>query len=426
MLSYTVTYKDASGAEKTVTATRDSATDKWSGLGVDGNTGVMTLSVEDIKVGGTVTATAKDKCGLEGDTDKLASDPATKNLETATVSYAPNGGTGNMESKELNKGSKYNLLANSFTAPENQKFKGWKIGDTEYAPNAEITVKEDTTVTAIWEDKKEEVKVSFNHGDGASGTMEDKTVNKGSKYDLPKPTFTPEEGKKFVGWKVGNEDGVKKVGEQITVTGDVTLTAVWEDNTETPDGGNTNPGGQPDPKPGTESGQTPGEEPAEPENPTEPEQPEEPKTPEKPIAPDKPSSPAKPADGDKKDKKDSEGNLKSDAEDRLRIRYNPNGGHWKDNSTDILTYYYDKGNILTLINPPTREGYRFLYWKGSAYKPGDKYTVVDDHMFVAQWEKIGTKASRSNPKTGLESVAGVVCTLVASTGALYIGRKKED
>ena len=133
----------------------------------------------------------------------------------------------------------------------------------------------------------------------------------------------------------------------------------------------------------------------------------------------------KPAEPGKEKDKNEEGK-KPGVEDRLRIRYNPNGGHWNDNSTDILTYYYDRGNIITLINQPTREGYRFLYWKGSAYQPGDKYTVVDDHMFVAQWEKIGTKASRSNPKTGLESVAGIVCTLVGSTGALYISRKKED
>lgn len=36
------------------------------------------------------------------------------------------------------------------------------------------------------------------------------------------------------------------------------------------------------------------------------------------------------------------------------------------------------------------------------------------------------KRAGKNAKTGIESVAGLVCTLVASTGALYIGRKKED
>ena len=86
LLSYKITYKDNSGAEKTVTATRDLQTNKWSGTGVDADTGVITLSVEKIKLAGTITATAKDNGGHEGDTDKLDSDPATKTLETATVS----------------------------------------------------------------------------------------------------------------------------------------------------------------------------------------------------------------------------------------------------------------------------------------------------------------------------------------------------
>ena len=244
--------------------------------------------------------------------------------------------------------------------------------------------------------------------------MEDKTVKKGDTYTLPEHGFKPNAGKKFVGWKVPGETEVKKVGDTITVKGDTTLIALWEDE-KAPDGGNINPGGQPDPNPQPQP--KPGDKPSENE-----------KTPdkEKPADPDK-TNPEKPGDkepGKEKDK--NEEGKKPGVEDRLRIRYNPNGGHWNDNSTDIITYYYDRGNIITLINPPTREGYRFLYWKGSAYQPGDKYTVVDDHMFVAQWEKIGTKASRSNPKTGLESVAGIVCTLVGSTGALYISRKKED
>ena len=254
--------------------------------------------------------------------------------------------------------------------------------------------------------------------------MGDKIVNKGSKYELPTPTFTPEEGKKFAGWKVGDSTELKQAKEKIDISGDVTLTAVWEDKPSNPGGnsGGYTPGGggsiftpsKPDKKP---EDKKPGD-----EKPVDPNKPGE----EKPNTPSEknPEKPGEKEPGKEKDK--NEEGKKPGVEDRLRIRYNPNGGHWNDNSTDIITYYYDRGNIITLINPPTREGYRFLYWKGSAYQPGDKYTVVDDHMFVAQWEKIGTKASRSNPKTGIESVAGVVCTLIASTGALYIGRKKED
>ena len=154
LLSYTVTYKDADGNDKTITATRDLQTNKWSGTSVDENTGVITLSVEDIEVGGTVKATAKDNGGLEGDTDKLDSDPATKTLETATVSYDANKGTGEMTGKTVNKGAKYEILSNAFKAPsDKQEFKTWEVDGKEVAPGTEITVNGDTVVKAIWKAK---------------------------------------------------------------------------------------------------------------------------------------------------------------------------------------------------------------------------------------------------------------------------------
>ena len=156
LLSYTVTYKDADGNDKTVTATRDLGTNKWSGEGVDEESGVITLSVEKIELAGTIKASAKDNGGLEGDIDKLDSGEKTQTLETATVSYDANKGTGEMKGKTVNKGSKYKILVNTFTAPENQEFETWKIGETEYSADAEITVKDDTSIKAIWKEKKKD------------------------------------------------------------------------------------------------------------------------------------------------------------------------------------------------------------------------------------------------------------------------------
>lgn len=224
LLSYTITYKDNSGAEKTVTATRNLDTNKWSGPGVNEESGVITLSVEKIELAGTITATAKDNGGHEGDTDKLDSDPATKKLETATVSYDRNGGTGEMDSKKLNKGSKYKILSNAFTAPANEKFKTWKIGETEYTADDEITVKEDTTIKAIWQDI--EVKVSYD-ANGGSGEMTGKTLKKGSKYTLLDNGFTAPENKEFQGWKIGDTEYTE--GAEITVDEDTEVKAIWKD-----------------------------------------------------------------------------------------------------------------------------------------------------------------------------------------------------
>ena len=223
LLSYTITYKDNSGAEKTVTATRDLQTNKWSGTGVDADTGVITLSVEKIELAGTIKATAKDNGGLEGDTDKLDSDPATKTLETATVSYDANKGTGDMESKNLNKGSKYKLPDNKFTAPENKEFDGWVVNGEAKKVGDEITVNENTTVTAKWKDSM--VDVTF-AGNGGGGSMDKATVKKGSTYKLPDNKFTAPENKEFDGWVVNGE--AKKAGDEITVTKDTTVTAKWK------------------------------------------------------------------------------------------------------------------------------------------------------------------------------------------------------
>ena len=224
LLSYTVTYKDASGAEKTVTATRDLQTNKWSGSGVNEESGVITLSVEDIEVGGTVTATAKDNGGLEGDTDKLESDPATKKLETATVSYNGNDGTGKMDGKKLNKGSKYKILDNKFKAPENQEFDYWEIDGKEVAAATEITVTKDTVVKAIW--KKSQVKVSYD-ANGGSGTMTGKTVDKGSEYTvLPNGFTAPDDTQEFKAWEVNGQEVAP--GTKIKADKDTVIKAVWK------------------------------------------------------------------------------------------------------------------------------------------------------------------------------------------------------
>nr|WP_072514632.1 SHIRT domain-containing protein [Ndongobacter massiliensis] len=166
LASYTVTYKDASGAEKTVTATRTvdaTGNTTWTsdGATVDANSGVVTLEIKDLAVGATITAKAKDNGGLiPTEEAPLESDPASETLETATVSYNGNGGTGKMDGKKLNKGSKYKILSNAFTAPENQEFDTWEVNGKKLAPGTEITVDKDTQVKAIWKESRVKLKIT--------------------------------------------------------------------------------------------------------------------------------------------------------------------------------------------------------------------------------------------------------------------------
>lgn len=70
----------------------------------------------------------------------------------------------------------------------------------------------------------------------------------------------------------------------------------------------------------------------------------------------------------------------------LLIIYDANGGKFLDGS-QIKQELHKEDDTIKIIPAPIREGYKFLYWKGSEYNPGDTYTVKNSHIFVAQWNK---------------------------------------
>lgn len=174
---------------------------------------------------------------------------ATATKIQVSITYDANGGSGEMAKETKDKGSDYTVLPNAFKAPDDtQVFDTWEVNGEKVAPGAKIKVDKDTVIKALWKKKpvNEEYEVSFEAGEGATGTMVNQKVSKGSKYELPAPTFKAPEGKEFAGWKVGNEEGLKQAGEEITVKGNITLVAQWK------------PIGEPG-KPGEEPGTNPGE-----------------------------------------------------------------------------------------------------------------------------------------------------------------------
>ena len=102
------------------------------------------------------------------------------------------------------------------------------------------------------------------------------------------------------------------------------------------------------------------------------------------------------------------------------------------------------GTLITLP-APTREGYKFLYWKGSQYNAGDEYAVKGAHTFTAVWEKAGEAAqggapatrasapvptagsSNALPATGDNSFMAITLLLaaaIAAAVALFVARKR--
>ncbi|MDD7732698.1 MAG: DUF6359 domain-containing protein [Firmicutes bacterium] len=121
----------------------------------------------------------------------------------------------------------------------------------------------------------------------------------------------------------------------------------------------------------------------------------------------------------------------------IRFRY---GGYMDANGETEKVLKCKVGDTIVIPEGPIREGWTFLYWKGSKYYPGDKYLVKGDHDFTAIWAKTGsgeddkkpgqTIASKNHgsgsPSTGdfsLVTVAGL--GLLAACGLVILNKKKE-
>lgn len=68
------------------------------------------------------------------------------------------------------------------------------------------------------------------------------------------------------------------------------------------------------------------------------------------------------------------------------ITVDPNGGNW-NGDTAIKRQQFKENEEFMLPEAPAKDGYTFLYWKGSQYQPGQVYVVREDHEFIAEWNK---------------------------------------
>ena len=150
---------------------------------------------------------------------------ASYKADPVRIEIDANGGVGGSGSQTVHKGTTVTLEA---PTREGHLFKGWKDEKGNSYPAGEdgkvkITVTGDMTLTAVWEARTFTVTYVL-----LNGKTRTETAAYGQNVTLGEE---PRTGYTFVGWKDGEK--VYHAGETITVTGDMTLTAVWEARTFT-------------------------------------------------------------------------------------------------------------------------------------------------------------------------------------------------
>ena len=152
------------------------------------------------------------------------------------VRFEANGGTGNIDTVEVNEGDNYKLPECTFTAPDGKEFDKWSVtvGSAQAVdrkPGESIVASDNVTVIAVWKNKPiPKVNITFN-SDGGAGAMDAVTVDKDSSYTLPISKFTPPAGMEFDKWSVtiGSAQAVdRKPGESIVASDNVVVKAVWK------------------------------------------------------------------------------------------------------------------------------------------------------------------------------------------------------
>ena len=149
----------------------------------------------------------------------------------AVVTYKANGGSGaDVADNAVRDMEGYYLQENSFTPPDGQMFYNWQIGGETYYPGDTYSPGGNTDVLAVWgTDQCFTVRFEPGHEE-AGGIMREVRIEKTGEtasYTLPDCGFTAPDGYEFTGWIIGDAAASSEPGETITLTNDVTLTAVW-------------------------------------------------------------------------------------------------------------------------------------------------------------------------------------------------------
>lgn len=92
--------------------------------------------------------------------------------KNVTISFAANGGNGDMASQSIKSGKSFSLPSNKFTAPKGKKFKGWSVStDGEALQASSYVMNDDVTLYAVWEDATNDISQGGLSGGAIAGIV---------------------------------------------------------------------------------------------------------------------------------------------------------------------------------------------------------------------------------------------------------------
>jgi uncharacterized protein (TIGR02145 family)/uncharacterized repeat protein (TIGR02543 family) len=152
-------------------------------------------------------------------------------LITYTVTFSANGGNGTIPNQSAQSGNSITLPTGSNLSKTGSTFSGWNTNasgtGTNYSGGSSFFVTGDVTLYAKWETIPTYT-VTFN-ANGGGGTIPNQRAQVGDPIPLPDGSRLSRNSYTFGGWNTNSAGtGINyNVGSYYTVTGDVTLYAVW-------------------------------------------------------------------------------------------------------------------------------------------------------------------------------------------------------
>ena len=155
--------------------------------------------------------------------------------ETITYCAGEHGsGSAPVSPRNVNYGATFTVPDNSYIANTGYTFKYWSDGHASYLPGSTYpatgTVTRNVNLTAIWQVQSETITYQAGTQGNGGGPTSPLSVNYGSTFRVPANTYSGNTGFVFAGWSDGS--ATYTVGATYpshgTVTGPVTLTALWK------------------------------------------------------------------------------------------------------------------------------------------------------------------------------------------------------